>query len=235
MTDGNKPTPVNLDDFDDPADFEDKHYEAFKDYVESGDDIFEEVGFDMYAQSPKAWAHLSEKIPGLIVTSAGGWVPFQSQGFLHGLPYYLRCRHDVASLEVGQADGSAFRDILFYADIDYTESAGIENFEDMMIKLVPLLKKAPFRYEFECRVPEYDENHKYTGNTTDKYDVTYGWGNSPEEAYESVTKPNWFLKERGVSDEDQLYRISLQKINPNPINEDNRVWPDPLPEFVVND
>ena len=233
MTDENKPTPVNLDDFDGVADFENSHYEAFKAYVEAEDDLFEEVGFDMYAQTPKAWEHLSEKIPGLIVTSAGGWVPFQSEGLLQGLPYYLRCRHDVASLTIGQADSNIFEDALFYAEIDYTKFAGIENFEDMIIQLVPLLEKMPFRYEFACKVPEYDENHKHTGNTTDKDDTTYGWGNSPEEAFESLMKPNWFLKERGVSDEEQLYRRGLQKINPSPINEDNRVWPNPLPIFVV--
>lgn len=204
--------------------------ENFKAYIESDG----EIDFDIYAQDPNEWAELSEIIPGLIVSSAGGICPFQSEGLLHGLPYYLKERGGWISLRVGQTEGNAFSDVLYAAGMEYKEFADISYFEDMLIKLVPLLKPASFRWEFEAKKLEWDEAGEWTGGATDEIETQYGWGNTPEEALLQIQEISEYLVEAGMSAEMQVAMNKARQINPIPINEDNRVWPEEMPNFVVN-
>lgn len=203
--------------------------EAFEAFLDSDG----EIEFDIYAQNPEDWAALSDLIPGLIVSSAGGVVPFQSEGLLHGHPYYLRSRHGKASLKVGSKDGNAFKDFLYMATIDYEAFVGPERLADMMLKLVPLLEPAHFLWEFEAKKLEF-ENHEWTGRALDETEIKHAWGFTAEEAYAKTQQPVIFMSEHGISEEKQLAMIKARQINPVPLNQDTRVFPSPAPEFTVN-
>lgn len=206
-------------------------HEDFLAYLESDG----EIEFDLYAQDPDDWAPLVAHIPGLVISSAGGFVPFQAEGLLHGLPFYFRERHDQASLQVGQADGDAFTDFLFYAAMDSDDFRGMEDFPRYLIALVQKLERAPMLWKFPARKLKYEDG-KWNGvSVTEETESQYGWGMTPEEGYAATQKFSEFLGGYGWSEERQKAMRDAQQISPVPVNQDDRVWPDPLPEFTAVD
>lgn len=111
----------------------------------------------MHATDPGWFRDLSARISGLLVESAGGVLPFQSEGTLHGLPYYFRYRGGYASLTVMAAPAAGEEaDLLCplyaagtdYGD-DYAGSLSREEFYSLMLTLVPQLTEAAFLWEFQ--------------------------------------------------------------------------------------
>ena len=108
----------------------------------------------LFATDPGNFRDLSAKIPGLIVTSAGGACPFQSDGTLFGFPFYFRYRHGFAELEIRAPDTNALSsEHLYRAGIGYGDEyggvLGRSEFCDLMIQLVPALERAPYLWEFQ--------------------------------------------------------------------------------------
>lgn len=133
--------------------FDAKHKAAFMAYF-SGDTTVEPK---MNATDPGRWRDLSARIPGLIVESAGGVCPFQSEGTLHGLPYYFRYRSGYAGLSLMEpaTDGDEVDLLcpLYAAGTEFGEPLDgyldRDQFVSLMLLLVPQLEPAAFLWEFE--------------------------------------------------------------------------------------
>lgn len=195
--------------------------------------------FDLYAQDPEDWKELQQLIPGIVITSAGGIIPFQAEGTLHGYPFYYRDRHGSATLYVGEADGETPylpSYALWSAHVDTPEFAGGENFIKNLYHLVPALEHGKFLYKFAARKPTWEEGTgvwRYT-LSDEKIDEVVGWGSTPEEAYESAAQPSAYLAEKDFTPEAQNELWVAQDVERTPLNEDLRVYPNPEPVFRVN-
>ena len=206
-------------------------FENFKEWLESDGS----VDFDIHAQNPSEWAWMSELVPTLVVSSAGGMFPFQAEGLIHGLPFYFRQRGESVSLSVGEADGEAFGEsILYSAKLTEEELADKQDFVTMFLKLVPKLAPAKFLWRFEGKKLTYANKFswEFSVSDTEKEDV-YGWGMTPEEGLAFSRLTSAYLVDKGCSAELQEKMWLAKEINPTPINEDNRVWPEATPNFEV--
>lgn len=206
--------------------------EEFLKALETGDK------FDLYAQDPNDWSELAKLIPGIIITSAGGIVPFQAEGTLHGYPFYYRDRHGVAELRigaVGSTDHILPSGALYNASVETPEFEGDKNFVKNLYSLVPKLEKGPFLYRFVGRKPKFknDGAWSYTIDSADTEEAL-GWGHTPEEAYVNSSMPSSYLEEKGFALEAQRKFWIDRDVDPRPTNADERVYPSPEPDFRVN-
>lgn len=230
------------------AEFEEKLKESFMEFLEGEDS---ELDFDIHAQDLNDWAWLSEFIPGIVVTSAGGIVPFQAEGLYHGHPWYYKERHGQARLNVGQkddADAYGVDGSLFTSYMDVEEFRSGPGWISTLMTLVERLEKAPFRYDFDSfdvDFREISEERKLAGGNsytvddlieTDRPNIRFGicgWGHSPEEAYEDTKAISEYLFEHGYSEEVQHKMWELKKIDPTPKNKDERDFSTANFEFEV--
>lgn len=203
----------------------------FREWLESD----QQIPFDLYSQDSKRWVWLAEHIPGLIVSSAGGQLPFQASGLLHGAPFYYREEWGYANLKVGAVNGEEpfllGPDTLYSATVDCPEQwRSFENFPFMMMKLVSELQVAPYCWEFSANKLSFaDENNAETFYVTGEKDVKYSLGESAEQAFLKTRLPNSYLIEKGWSADLQERMWLAQEINPVPINKDIRVFNLALP------
>jgi len=194
--------------------------------------------FDLYAQDPNDWSELTKLIPGIMITSAGGIVPFQAEGTLHGFPFYYRDRHGVAELRVG-AVGSTDHILpagaLYSASVETPEFEGADHFVKNLYHLVPELKKAPFLYRFPGHKATFLNDGNW-GYTIDRSSVeeALGWGHSLEEAYVNSSTPSTYLAEKGFSLEAQRKLWIDREVDTRPLNRDERAYPPVTPDFRVN-
>ena len=209
---------------------------AFRAWLETD----HQIPFDLYAQNPNNWEWASEIIPGLIISSAGGMFPFQAEGLLQGLPFYYREEYGYASIRVGEENGPVpYLDSNYIANIGGIpgESRG-EYFIHTISLLVPKLEKAPFYWKFKARKLEFtdDPKNKLGFVVTNEYDYVGAWGFTAEEAYKKTALPNERLSERSsaFSAERQKEMWIAKEVDPTPMNQDNRVFPNPEPHFFVN-
>lgn len=112
----------------------------------------------MHAADPGWFRDLSAKIPGLLVESAGGVCPFQSEGTLQGMPYYFRYRSGYVSLTTMEPLSDDVDEVdtlcpLYVAGTEFGEPLdgylNRQQFVDLMLALVPQLEPAAFLWEFE--------------------------------------------------------------------------------------
>lgn len=177
------------------------------------------------AENRVLFTSLESSVPGLRVFYAGGHLPFGSEGWLHGLPYHFSYRMGQATLLVrdhnsgeplyeattkfgGPYDGS----------LDKTPDG---NFADLFKGLVRSLTKAKFRWEFEIT---YNDNAPE--NLRGAIAVLPLSGHTPAEAIHYILNPRT---------EEQKEAAKTFVINPVPLNQDTRVFPDPAPDFVVTE
>lgn len=198
-----------------------------------------EIPFDMYARDPKETAWFREYIPGLIVSSAGGLLPFQAEGLLHGLPFYFRNRHETSTLRVGEADGGTpfVNDTLYIASIEGTVMNG-DDFFKAMLKLVPMLEVAPFLWEFSGLKPIFAKEEEGLPKWSYSFDgireKVHGWGQTATEGFAQTRVTSAYLESHGFSAQEQDDYWVAREIDPTPLNEDARVFPEVAPNFVVN-
>lgn len=209
------------------------NFESFKEWLESDGSI----PFDMYAQDPSDWSWLQELIPGFIVSSAGGAVPFQAEGLFQGYPFYYRDRGGVASLRVGELDGDPpyqGNSILYTASRETPEFEGSKHFISNLTKLIPLLDRALYLYDFIGKKLIYasTQDWSYTVSPTET-EVTSSWGMTPEEAYLELMAPSRYLIEHGASAELQERMCLDRAFNPIPLNVDDRHFPASMPNFHI--
>lgn len=192
------------------------------------------VKFDLYAQNISEWAFLQEVIPGIVISSAGGWFPFQAEGILQGYPFYFRSEQGSSSLKLGNPDDPEscylLYNSLYYAKYDM-EVKTFEDFVLCLVKIVPLLQRSPFLWRFKAR--------KFSGSfqvpvIEDSWDEVVGWGYTPDEGYFTSGEPSLYLESVGVSKDAQTALWLAREVSTEPLNEDPRVWSDVDPDFKVN-
>jgi hypothetical protein len=196
--------------------------------------LFDEVWENdvMPLVSARAVRRLEARVPGLQVTSAGGMMPFASEGRLAGLPYYFRFQHGQAQLRVG---GNLNRAPLYQATEPYGRSLDgtldQEEFTCLLLALVPRLRPAPRSWEFSGVVVHDTPRGPAVGSAT-----TYGaWGHSPEEAWREMHRypEGDAVYAEMVSREEHAANMAARRMNPHTITVDERVWPPTKPVFAV--
>lgn len=189
---------------------------------------------DLYQQDPSDWNFLSEVIPGLVITSAGGLAPFQALGTLKGFPFYFRARNEWASLHLSAPGDIPFgTDVLYHAGMDAPFSLSDQDFCNLMMQLVSSLEKSPFRWEFEAYKLTMPESNSWAAIRTPEKTVEYGWGATPEEGWAETQLISDYLLEKGCDEETQKMYLELKDISRTPLNEDTRVFPEIEPVFEV--
>lgn len=229
------------------TEFQKNFKEAFFAYLEGEDS---DVDFDIYAQDINDWAWLGEMVPGLVLSSAGGVLPFQAEGLYHGHPWYYKERYGQASLRVAQLNAeNAYLpgELLFSAHEEVEEFRAGPGWISTILNLFENLEKSPFRYDFESYDVEFrrqSEEEKLakrkmtvddliaTDTLTERFGVC-GWGHTPEEAYEYTKEISAYLLENGFSEEVQKKMWEMKRINPIPTNKDERDFSTVDFEFIV--
>lgn len=194
---------------------------------------------NLYMTDPGRWAALSVAIPGLLVESAGGACPYQSEGTWKGYPYYFRYRNGHAALKIGMPGTKPYGwdTVLWDASKqhggDYDGFLEPEEFADLMIELVPQLKRAPRWWRVTGNKVRFREvPDEVTGDTrveayvTGERDDTLCVAYTAEEAVERLTE----MARSGVGGRLGGYSHLLD-LDVNGIEPDDRVWPDPEPLF----
>lgn len=208
-------------------------FEAFEAWMESDGSI----SFDPHAQDPSDWSWLQEFIPGLIISSAGGQIPFQAEGLYLGYPFYFRDRHGSASLSVGALDGEMpyhGNDILYYASVETEEFEGAKNFIKNLIALVPELKRSPYSYTFIGKTLDLTKSGSGYAISEDKSTHYPAWGYTPDEAYMSLLEPSQYLVDHGFSIERQAQMNKDMDFDRTPLDDDSRKFPVTDPDFRIN-
>lgn len=203
--------------------------------------------FNPYAVDPARMAWLAELVPGTVITSAGGFVPFQVEGLLHGLPFYYRERTGTASLSVGQpgAPHAYGPNPLWRAQEDVEELRGGPTWLDSFVNLVENLRPVEFWYEFPHREVTWSDRKPKDINTVtftpgdDGSPMTFkaARGSTPAVAYERAAtfEESAYLSMRGWSVDVQrrIHAAQVATMSRQPSAPDDRVWPDVHPTFAV--
>lgn len=149
------------------------------------------LSFDMYAQDSNEWAWLRQFCPGLYITSAGGMLPFQAEGYLGDLLFYFRKEHGYASLST-YADRENMYDPaarLYYAEIDTDEVLDGKAWVSDLLTLVERLERAKGRYAFKSNNIKFEDRTAPFDMSVDMdpqpvwRQGSIGWGHTQEEAY----------------------------------------------------
>ncbi|MFS0885231.1 hypothetical protein [Aeromicrobium sp. 179-A 4D2 NHS] len=194
---------------------------------------------NLHMTDPGRWAALSAAIPGLLVESAGGACPYQSEGTIKGYPYYFRYRSGHASLKIGMPGTKPYGwdTVLWDASKqhgdDYDGFLEPEEFANLMIELVPQLERAPRWWRVPGNKVRFREvpdditgDMKVEAYVTGEQDDTLCVAYTAEEAVERLTEMARSGVGGRVGDYSHLLGFDVDAIDP-----DDRVWPDPEPVF----
>lgn len=198
---------------------------------------------DWKLRNPDFWAVLKDKVSDFRIYASGGVFPFQAFGSLAGFPFYYRERGGVATLKVSDFSGESQNYGFNFDNLLYNSWKEVEEFRDCdeyfvetFLELVEKLEKAPFKYEFSAKHIAFkdettDINAEGAFWASDNKVVLCAWGVTPEEAYESTKQVSLYLLDHRWSEEVQTRMWKMREIDSEPLNEDNRVFPDPEPDF----
>ena len=156
-----------------------------------------------------------DRIPNLEFESYGGMVPFQADGKWDGWPFYFRYRSGHVSLKLGYWKGEGpNEDSIDLTQAPYWASSqsygdpldgclNMKEFISLFIELAANLEDGWFSYEFK----EVDGEGSF-----------HAYGKTKEEAFRNL----------------QTFSSTKGKVfSPEPIMEDNRVFPSVRPDFLV--
>lgn len=184
---------------------------------------------NLYMTDPGRWAALSVAIPGLLVESAGGACPYQSEGTIKGYPYYFRYRNGSASLKIGMPGTKPYGwdTVLWDASKnhgdDYDGFLEPEEFANLMIELVPHLSRSPRTWQFTANKIKFDDNSQpYTDGERESRGCVH---DTIEEAAERILEG---ARSGNYGLPDYSHLLDLE---PVPGQVEERVWPDPEPLF----
>lgn len=171
---------------------------------------------------------LQVQFPFLQIGWAGGICPFQSEGTMHGLPYYFRYRGGNASLRVGVEDGEMWFKPLYSAQTSFGHPLdgflSPEEFRQLLTQLIGELERSEIYWEFPGIEP------KDIGRVKAGTPRTYGaWAHTPEEAWERLHTMSVYLRSHGYTEERYAAMMAEQQMSPETVTVDDRVFPDPNP------
>lgn len=197
---------------------------------------------------------LEKELPGLFIMHSGGYVPFIAHGFLGDYAFYVHSRGGYVTmnvfrpldytLSVAETIEQGYRGHSYglkkscgkYDDY-YSEQEVMEFWEgrdvDIWVDLVNNLKKGPFMYKFSS--VEIDYSKYYDPPESEEYwkrqwykgiEGTYRealqWADNPHQAYERLCSEEYNYS---------FYRVDKEFAHPEPLNKDERIFPDVLPDF----
>lgn len=174
-------------------------------------------------------AHLEFRFPDLHIDGAGGVCPFQSEGTLHGLPFYFRFRHNWAELRINSDEWfqPLYASAAEFGDSEDQGWLDPDDFVLLMTRLIGELERSPILWEFSGAEPA-DVGAIDAGEP-----ARYGaWGDTPEEAWQAMHETSQYLCGNGIDEATQRQWLADRKMNPRTITVDTRVFPDPDP-FVT--
>lgn len=182
--------------------FEEKQKEAFVNYLTSYKEG-QEIEFDMYARDIADFNWLKEFIPGIVIYSAGGILPFQAEGYLDGFNFYYRERGGVASLKLANSKEDCYdlASALYTAEIEVEEFREGFGWFSTLMNLIEKLEKPPYRYEFQKNAIDYGaDGNTPTRKLDENGEVIHssfpGWGFTVEEAFTSASNAIERMRER---------------------------------------
>lgn len=221
----------------DPRDeeFRNQMFDAFQALVDDPD--ADANTFDLYAQPLHRFEWAQEYVPGLIVHSAGGMVPFQAEGTINGYPFYYRSEWGGCDIKIGRPE-----DVIPYlpeesywsAYDNEFEGSTFETFIEGLTRLLPKLHRTPTLWRFEGHKSTFLDGKgrwEWVIDKTEK-DEVFGWGETAEEGYQAAAAPSEYLAECGFTPEMQnrLFVDKEVSIIPSPKTK-IKLYPDNDPKF----
>lgn len=220
--------------------FREAHLEAFIEWLMQGDTT---IPFDLHAQDIDDYTFMKRYIPTLIVSSAGGLCPFQAEGYMFDLAFYYRERHGWAELRLAHTHNECYGG----GEALYAASTEVPEFRDSrtgewlqtLLHLVPQLERSPFLYQFPCKkVVQEQEGGVWRPDHDDPYtSIISSWGDTLEEAWNEMHTfhESWGMSSAGMSraEQESLHEARLATVLPEPVETDNRIFPDPEPVFEI--
>lgn len=196
------------------------------DFIDDGGDV-DDMDFDIRAQHVREWDDLKEVIPSILVSSAGGFLPFEMRGWVCSLPFYIRSEWGEAELRIAADEGDIFRGpLLWTSTTTIPEEMDRPQLISVISSLFSKLEVAPFLWGFTGRKVEFvdapDSEDKLPIATSEE-DIYYAWGKTPEGAWKQLRAPNLYLLD-DLSFWENIKR--LEDIQPDPVVVDDRVIPD---------
>lgn len=196
------------------------------DFVDGGGDV-DDVDFDIRAQHVREWDDLKEVIPSILVSSAGGFLPFEMMGWVCSFPFYIRSEWGRAELRIAASEGDVFLGPFLWMSATSTPD-GMDRSQliSVISSLFSGLEVAPFLYGFAGRRVEFVDvpgsGDKLPISTSEE-EIYYAWGNTPEEAWEQLQTPSPYILDN-ISFWEDIKR--LEDIRPDPVVVDDRVIPE---------
>lgn len=214
--------------------FQENMKKAFFDLLENGSEE-DAKHFDLYAKPLSQYAWAQEYIPGLIVSSAGGLMPFQAEGLINGYPFYYRNEQNYADIRIG-AEGSGNyilqEEALWGASIEF-KNVEPAHFIETLTLLLPKLERTLFWYEFEAYKTVFEDAKGKWAWSIDRSAKEWlgARASNVEDAYAQLMEPSEYLIEHGFTAQEQRKRTIASNPGSVPRKQDTRVWPDPMPVF----
>lgn len=211
--------------------------ESFFDAVDSDTGLGQDgIHFDLWAKPLSAFEWAKEYVPGLVVSSAGGFVPYQAEGLINGFPFYYRAEWDYSSINIGHPDEPApylWDEALWTATINDFEGSTHASFIEALTRLLPKLERTPHLYRFPCHAYEFTGPNGSWEWSINKDDTDYvqGIGMTPEEGYQKASEPSAYLAERGFTPERQREFFVAKEPAKTPLAVKERKYPSPEPVF----
>lgn len=212
--------------------------------------------YPWYEKTQSFYDAMQEKFPGVFIMKDGGSIPYEATGFIGKYAFYARLRGGYASLRVFPSINKedrledlleqGYRGMFYGTDTrgeqqeNYSSAKEVTQYADgqdvnLWEYLIDNLAVTPFAYEFhtvDCDPEEYvlldpsqetvSWNMSYTTGIADKPDTRIQYSHRREDAYSMLCSKEY---------NPHFYLIDAQYADPEPINYDTRVFPDPLPDF----
>ena len=208
---------------------------------------------------PAFYDELESRYPGVFIMRDGGDAPYQAHGFIGDYAFYLRSRHGKVQLRVfPMIDPTLTEEQLleqgydgyFYGpdsqgqtDQGYQSTTSVKEFwnghdVDVWAQLIDSLEVAPFVYEFRTVKGDWDTyeliDENEPADTRWNWTFTQGLPNELTERTKPAHSPEEAYKKLCSSEHNRrYYQVDRVYAHPTPLNEDKRVFPDPLPDFSV--
>lgn len=175
---------------------------------------------ESFARLQIIYSYLVQQAPFLTLISAGGMLPFQAEGFLHGFPFYFRYRHGRARLSVG---GNLFTAPLYQSGAtiggEFDGALDDEKFQEVFLFLLERLERAPFLWSFHGK--------KENGALTERL----GWGHTQEEGWQDMVANLTEHMRRYQPEEDPKEFLKSLNLSPTSPTVDDREFPEEDPDF----
>jgi len=214
--------------------------------VEGSDSFFEkfmkygvddESRIDL-SKSLSEFEWLSEFVPELTIACAEGMEPFQAEGLVKGLPYYYKSRGSSTILRVNHEGASdAYSSVSLYSSSlsdfgdEYCGGFWLNN----LLNLVEGLERSPYLYEFMARSVVVDsrssEEVEFVPGLRDN--LMRAWGFSEVDAYRRVLDGCWSFPAGSWGTDVKKRFVEALDVSSVSLNDDDRVFPDVVPDFSL--